>query len=909
MRHKLIATALALFLLAVAGPASAVFHLMKVVEVFPGATIAPNAQYVVIQMYTGGQNLVGGHTIFVYDAAGNQTAQFTFAGNVPNGASQAKILIATPEAQAFFNIAANLTMSAAVLKAGGKVCFEDIDCVAWGAYTGSPSGVGTPFNASGGLQLGRAAVRRLDISGSPTTLDSTDDTDNCANDFVFATPAPRNNAGMLGSPPQATCGNGTVEGLEQCDDGNLNSGDGCSSVCRIDTPTTSLSIGNASVTEGNSGTKVMTFTVRLSQPSLSPVRYNIATRNSTAVAGSDYVARSLTGVTIPALETVSAFTVTINGDLVKEPNETFLVNVSGVVGASVADAQGVGTITNDDSSLLSVADISIAEGNSGTKVATFTLKLSQPSSTPVSYNIATANGSAVAGSDYAARTLVGETIPAGQTSRTFAVTINGDTAREANEAFSVNVTNVVNASLSDGFATATILNDDGPTLSIADVAIAEGNSGTRVATFTVKLSVASSSPVTYNIATLNGTAVAGSDYVARSLTGQSIPAGQTSRTFAVTVNGDTALEANETFRVSLSGVTGATLFDGQATGTILNDEGPTLAIGDVAIAEGNSGTKVATFTVRLSRGATSPVTYSIATANSTAIAGSDYVARSLTGQSIPAGQLSRTFSVTINGDTAREANEAFVVVLSNASGASIFDAGAIGTILNDDGPTVSIGDVLIGEGNAGTKVATFTVRLSVASTAPVTYNIATSNGTAVAGSDYVARSLNGETIAAGQTSRTFAVTLRGDATLEPNETFKVTLTGVAGATVFDGQAIGTILNDEGPTLSIGNVAIAEGNSGTKIATFTVRLSIAAASAVTYSIATLNSSAVAGSDYVARSLMGETIPAGQLTRTFNVTINGDTVVERDEVFLVSLSNASGATIFDARATGQIVNDDG
>jgi cysteine-rich repeat protein len=687
MRAKLKTGAIALLLAIVILPAHASFHLMKVVEVFPGTAVAPNAQYVVIQMYSSGQQFVGGHDVTVFNAAGTAVATFTFPGDLPNGNNQAKILIATPEAQTFFNLTADLIMSPSLLAAGGKVCFAGtIDCVAWGAYTGSSSGVGTPFNASGGLQRGRAAVRRLDIAGSPTFLDSADDTNNCANDFMFGLPAPRNNAGTAGTIPGSTCGNGTLEGLEQCDDHNLNSGDGCSSTCTVEASFAKLSIADVAITEGNSGTKLATFTVMLSQASVSPVTYNIATANGTASAGSDYVAKSLVGESIPAGQTSRTFTVTINGDLTKEPNETFAVNVGNVMGAMLLDGQALGTIQNDDSSLLSVANVEIAEGNSGTKLATFTVRLSQPSSTAVTYSIATANHSATAGSDYVAKSLVGESIAAGLTSRTFTVTINGDAAVEANESFTVNVTNVVGASVSDGLAAGTILNDDGRTLSIADVAIAEGNSGTRLATFTVKLSQVSGAPVTYNIATANSTASAGSDYVAGSLSGQSIPAGQLSKTFSVTINGDTALEANEAFSVNVSGAVGATVFDGQALGTILNDEGTTLSIADVAIAEGNSGTRLATFTVRLSQASGAPVTYNIATATGvgTASIGSDYVAGSLTGQSIPAGQTSKAFSVTINGDTAAEANETFVVSVSSVAGATVFDGAALGTILNDD---------------------------------------------------------------------------------------------------------------------------------------------------------------------------------------------------------------------------------
>ena len=237
MQGKTIANASAAVLMAAVVPAYASFHLMKVVEVFPGTAASPSAQYVVLQMYASGQNLVGGHSVTVFDSAGTLTGTFMFPGDLPNGANQTKILIATSQAESFFGLTADLVMSASVMSAGGKVCWAGtLDCVAWGAYTGGTAGVGTPFNAGTGLVSGRAAIRRLDIAGGATVLDGGDDTDNSATDFILGVPAPRDNADVLGTIPAATCGNGVIEGLEQCDDHNLTSGDGCSSTCQIDTP-------------------------------------------------------------------------------------------------------------------------------------------------------------------------------------------------------------------------------------------------------------------------------------------------------------------------------------------------------------------------------------------------------------------------------------------------------------------------------------------------------------------------------------------------------------------------------------------------------------------------------------------------------------------------------------------------
>jgi cysteine-rich repeat protein len=232
--RQLRATALAGAALLLAAPsAHASFHLMKVVEVFGGTPAAPNAQYVIIQMYLGGQNQLNTHKITVYNATGTLTNTFTFTGAVGVGANQDKILIATPEAASFFSLSADLPMTAVLVKAGGKVCFDAIpeDCVAWGSWSGGTPGVGTPFNVSGGLLPGKATIRRLNISGGATTLESGDDTDHCDTDFVAGTPAPQNSAHVNGTIPPSSCGNSVIEGLEQCDDGDATDAGTCNADC------------------------------------------------------------------------------------------------------------------------------------------------------------------------------------------------------------------------------------------------------------------------------------------------------------------------------------------------------------------------------------------------------------------------------------------------------------------------------------------------------------------------------------------------------------------------------------------------------------------------------------------------------------------------------------------------------
>ncbi len=395
-------------------------------------------------------------------------------------------------------------------------------------------------------------------------------------------------------------------------------------------PTPSLSTSTASVTEGNSGTVNAVFTVTLSPAASTVVTVNYATSNGTATAGSDYTAASGT-LTFAAGETSKTVSVAVAGDTTVEGNETFYLNLSGATNATIAAGQGVGAIVDDDVALLamSINDISLNEGNSGTTNAVLAVTLSGPATQSTTVNYATANGTATAGSDYTAQS-GNLTFTTGQTSKTITVLVNGDTAVEPTETFVVNLSSPVGATLADGQGQVTITNDDTaplPSLSINDVTVTEGNSGTVNVRFTATLSATSASVVTVAYVTADGTANAGSDYVAKSGT-LTFAAGTNQQFVDVTVNGDTAVESNETFFVNLSGASGATIADGQGQGTITNDDTApvgSLTIGDVSVAEGNSGTVSARFTVTLSGTSSSAITVAYATANGTATAGTDYV--------------------------------------------------------------------------------------------------------------------------------------------------------------------------------------------------------------------------------------------------------------------------------------------
>jgi probable HAF family extracellular repeat protein len=221
-------------------------------------------------------------------------------------------------------------------------------------------------------------------------------------------------------------------------------------------------------------------------------------------------------------------------------------------------------------------------------------------------------------------------------------------------------------------------------------------------------------------------------------------------------------------------------------------------------------------------------------------------------------------------------------------------------------PTVSIDDVTVTEGDAGTTDAIFTVTLAEPASQEVSINFTTANGTASAGADYIAQS-GTVTILAGVSSATVTVPVIGDTTAEPNETFQVSLSQAVGAIISDGQGVGTIVDDEPLFLTIDDVAMQEGRSGARVFVFTVTLSDASNAPVSVNYSTANGTATAGSDYYAQS--GTlTFTPGQTSKTIGIVVNGDRKREADETFFVNLSNVVGAQPQDSQGLGTILNDD-
>ncbi|WP_439569863.1 putative Ig domain-containing protein [Sphingopyxis sp.] len=413
-----------------------------------------------------------------------------------------------------------------------------------------------------------------------------------------------------------------------------------------DVPSASITVSPASTPEN--GAPNLIYTVALSAASASPVTVNYAI-GGTAILGDDYAVIG-TSVTIAAGATSQTVVVNPNPNGTIEPDETVILTLAAGAGYTVGvPASATGTILNDDFPSVAVDSVTVAEGNSGTTNAVFTVQLSAPAASGgVTFDIATFANTATAGEDFVANSQTGVVIPAGGTSATFTVLVNGDALNETNEQFFVRIANVTGAFVNGSQGTGTITNDDPlPTLSIGSPSIVEGNLGTRTLNFVLTLDAPSSLGVNVVVNTANGTATAGSDYIAITNGGLFFAPGETSKTLPVTVNSDTTPEADESFTVTMSGVTNATIGTNPGTGTITNDDVP-LDILPLNLPNGTVG--ILYSAILTTDGGTAPYNYAV------------------TAGTLPAG-LSFDPNGTLSGTPVAAGNASFTITVTDSSGA------------------------------------------------------------------------------------------------------------------------------------------------------------------------------------------------------------------------------------------------
>jgi len=569
------------------------------------------------------------------------------------------------------------------------------------------------------------------------------------------------------------------------------------------------------------------------------------------------------------------------------------------------------------------------------------------------------SGAAVTGADFVGRVLPTGTVSfaAGETAKVVTVNVAGDTAVEANEAFTVTLANPsAGATVTTATATGAILNDDAALAIAATSAVkAEGQSGTTPFTFTVTRTGDTTVAHSANWA-VSGAAVTGADFVGGVLpTGTvSFAAGETSKVITVNVAGDTAVEANEAFTVTLSGASaGATITTAAANGSITNDDAALAIAATSAVkAEGNSGTTPFTFTV--TRTGDTTVAHSANWAVSgAAVTGADFVGGVLpTGTvSFAAGETSKVITVNVAGDAAVESNEAFTVTLSAPTGGAILaTASASGTINNDDSAAVShlitfsetgytvgmvnpvytfadntvnvIGQIVRDSSQPNSPAAaantTYSGPVYITFANPVTHVEFDAGYFDNLGNTTIATIGQGGTVLSTQTNAALGIV---------HYTFD-NAAGITGIRVIDSavDAAGFSVDSVSfsgsatpvPTASTVSIAAtsaskAEGHSGSTPFTFTVSRTgdLTLAGSVGFGVTGSGTSQIDASDLPGLTFPRGTVTfaAGEASKVVTVNIAGDTTVESTETFAVTLFGASaGYAIGTASATGTVLNDD-
>ena len=646
-----------------------------------------------------------------------------------------------------------------------------------------------------------------------------------------------------------------------------------------------ISITDGTIIEANANS---TLTISLSAPSGKVVDVSYSTIDNTTEAG-DYTATN-GQVSFAPNEQTKTINIGIIDDAIDEDNETLQVQLFGAQNASIADAIGEITITDNDAEpTVSISDVSTL--SEASLPVPLQITLSSASEKTIRIDYATQSTGSASAADYQSVDSFVSFAP-GDLSKTVTVPIIDDALSEGNETFEVVIDNTTNATVATGLGTATvtITDDEGiPQISIAGATVSEA-AGT--VTLTVQQTLQSDDNVTVSYATANGTAIAGSDFTAVS-DNVTIIAGQTSATFDVTITNDTIDEHNENFTVQLSNPVNAAIGTGTATVQITDEDLPPI----VSIADNTSSETDGsmTFTVSLDNASEKDLSLTYSTMSSGTAETTDFVAATGT-LNFATGDLTKNITVIINDDTTDEDNETFMVVLGSYQDVRQGDDTAIGTIQdNDNGPVISIADVpTINEVGA---VQTSRVSLSEASEKTVQVNYQTQDGTALANNDYNPVGPVTMTFQPGDPLfQDIPLVIIQDNRDEQNETFEVVLSSPVNASISatDNSSTVTITDDDlPPTISLANATYTESENGGQV-NLVVNLSGPSNLATSVSYQTTDGTAIAGQDYTTANGTIN-IPAGNSSDNITISLTDDTDIEIGETFSVILSNPTNATL--------------
>ncbi len=511
----------------------------------------------------------------------------------------------------------------------------------------------------------------------------------------------------------------------------------------------------------------------------------------------------------------------------------------------------------------------------------------------------------------------------GEVEKSINILVSGDLDVEQDEGFSVVLFDSTNNSQIVGQKDdGTILNNDiDLVLEAVDSSKSEGNSGSTAFGFQVRRIGYTGIVTTADWVTSGNTSVSANaaDFGGAFPSGNvSFAIGETVRPVSVSVSGDSLVERNEGFKVSLSNPSpNAQINQAEAIGSILNDDVASIALVGVSAVE---STGLLNYTVTISNPVDTAVTVDFKTLlTGTALAGTDYTAIASQLVSFAAGTTTtQTVSVTVADENLVELDESVHASIGSLSAGgrnvSIGTSNATGTIANDDSASIA----LIGSSsNESTGLLTYTATLSNPVDSAVTVDFKTlTTGTALAGTDFTAIASQSVTFAAGTTTtQSVSVTVANENLVELDETVVSSIGSISagGRSVSIGtaNATGTIVNDDSASIALVGISASE---ATGVLNFTVTISNPVDTAVTVDFKTLaTGTALTGTDFSAIASQVVTFSAGSTaTQTVAVTVANENLVELDETVNSTIGSLSAGgrtvSIGTANATGTILNDD-
>lgn len=661
------------------------------------------------------------------------------------------------------------------------------------------------------------------------------------------------------------------------------------------------------------------------------VSVSYATTNGTAIAGQDYTAANGTLSWADGETGAKTFSISLINDAIFESNETFAISLSnptnGLALGSVTTSTV--TVTSDDAQPLpgsvSIAQPTYTVSETGGSLVVSVAR-SGGSAGAVSVLYATANGTAIAGQDYTATNGTLSWADGETGAKAFSVPLINDAIFENNEAFTVSLSNPTNG-LSLGAVTSstvTLTSDDAQPLP-GSVALAQATYTVSETGGSLLVSVSrsggSTGAVSVAYSTVNGTATAGQDYTATNGTLFWADGETGAKTFSIPLTNDALVESNETFTVSLSNPLGGLALGSPTTATVTvtsEDQPPPPGVLQFAQATYSVGEAGGNLVVSVTRtgGSAGAASIQYATTNGTATAGQDYNAASGTLNWADGDSSTKTFSLPILNDSLDEVLETISLSLTNPTGAGLGTQGtALLQILDDDDPPPTGNnniefDSSLYETREDYGWRSIYVQRNGDYSQPGSVSYTTANGSATAGSDYVAQS-GVVNFAAGQRVKKLDIRILNDSVVEPTETLTVELSSPTGGVL--GQRATTTIRIADDEVNAAGViqfdrATFETQENWGYANVYLQRANGSVGAVTVQFAVAPGSAQPGSDY--QPVTGTvTFAAGQKQATVRVYLVDDYQLESLETAQMTISNPTGGATLGARTTATLsISDD-